>query len=228
MIVGSKNLRTRFLPFKPSNQGAYGEEKAVYRIRFEKALIFSLAAALSVFLVSRRLPERNRKTWKLNTMMTAVAMDVTPRTRQPGSMARPPNLPQVPIPTEDEYLPEDETIELTQLDIFEDIPLFDGVGGGGGGGVYRVPWRPRPIREVIPEYPESERKRGVEGVVVLEILVNQEGYVDSVRVVDNTTRSQRIAHSAVEAAYRSQYVPATRDGRKVPIWIQRPYRFEGK
>ena len=227
MIIGSTNLRNRFLPFKSFDKGAYGQEKAVYRIRFEKALIFSLVSALLVFLVSRRLPERTQKTWKLNSMMTAVAMDVTPRTKQ-GTMARPPTLPQVPIPTEDEYLPEDETIELTQLDIFEDIPLFDGMGGGGGGGVYRVPWRPRPIREVIPEYPESERKRGVEGVVVLEILVNQEGYVDSVRVVDNTTRSQLIAHSAVEAAYRSQYVPATRDGRKVPIWIQRPYRFEGK
>ena len=152
-------------------------------------------------------------------------MEMIPQTRQGGGLSRPPTLPQVPIPTEDEYIPDDETIEITRFDLFEDIPLFDGVGGGGG---YRGIGRPRPIREVIPEYPNAERKKGVEGVVILEIFVNAEGRVDSVRVLSNTTRSKRLELSAIEAAYKSLYVPAKRDGRNVPIWIQRPYRFERK
>ena len=224
MVIGSPEMRDRFILWKTHKEGAYGQEKASYQTRLEKGLIISLSMLILVFLVSRRIPEKPKKVWTLSTL-TTVALDVTPRTTY-GGMPRPPTLPQVPIPTEDEYLPEDETIEFTQLDVFEDIPLYDGFGGGGG--TYLGPARPRPIKEVIPEYPDSERKQGIEGVVVLEILVNQIGRVDSVRVVSNTTRSRRLERSAIEAAYKSRYMPATRDGKKVPIWVQRPYRFEGK
>ena len=225
-MIGGSKIREHFLVVKPLRLGVHGEEKSTYRVRLEKALIIALLVSVSMFLVSRRIPTRPRKLLKLSGLPT-LTMDVTPRTTQ-GGLRRPPTLPQVPIPTEDEYLPEDETIEITRFDLFEDIPLFDGVGGSGGGGSYRGIGRPRPIREVIPEYPSSERKRGIEGVVILEILVSHEGYVDSVRVLSNTTRSNRLERSAVEAAYKSQYVPAKRDGRNVPIWIQRPYRFEKK
>ena len=225
MIFGNSEMRGRFILWKTHKEGAYGQEKASYRTRLEKGLIISLSLMILMFLASRRIPQKPKKVWTLSSL-TTVALDVTPRTTH-GGMPRPPTLPQVPILTEDEYLPEDETIELTQLNVSEDIPLFDGFGSGGGG-TYLGPARPRPIKEVIPEYPDSERKQGIEGVVVLEILVNEWGKVDSVRVVHNNTQSRRLERSAIEAAYKSKYMPATRDGRKVPIWIQRPYRFEGK
>ena len=224
MIIGASKIRDRFVLIKPLMKGVHGEEKAAYRVRLEKALIFSLGLMILIFLVSRRIPHRTKKTWKLS-VLTTVNMEMTPQTTQGGGLPRPPTLPQVPIPTEDEYIPDDETIEITRFDLFQDIPLFDGVGGSGG---YQGIGRPRPIREVIPEYPNSERKKGAEGVVILEIFVNAEGRVDSVRVLSNTSRSKRLELSAIEAAYKSQYVPAKRDGRNVPIWIQRPYRFERK
>lgn len=226
MIIGSSKLRHRFLVMKSLNEGEYGKEKAIYRVRLEKAMIFTLMLTILLFLISRRIPYKPSKTIEL-TLLSVVSMESIPQTTQ-GSLPRPPTLPQVPIPTEDEFIPEDETIEITRFDLYEDIPLFDGVGGGGGASAYSGVGRPRPIREVIPEYPNSERREGFEGVIVLEILVNAEGYVDSVKVLDNTTRSKRLEQSAMEAALKSQYVPAKRDGRNVPIWIQRPYRFERK
>lgn len=224
MIIGSSDLRKSFLLATRLHKGEHVKEKASVQIRLERGLIFSLLLMITVFLSSQRIPLRKKKTYQLSTL-TTVAMDIVPKTTQ-GGLKRPPNLPQVPIPVEDEYLPEDETIELTDLDLFEDIPLFDGDGTGGSAMV--GVGRPRPIREVIPEYPKSERSKGFAGEVILEILVNATGHVDSVRVLNNTTRSRRLAQAAVDAAKRSQYMPAKRDGRPVPIWIQRPYRFEGK
>ena len=204
-------------------KGATEQEKTAYRIRFEKALILILGIMILVFLFSQRIPQRRPKEWGVGRG-SLISVDVTPATSF-GSLPRPPSLPQVPIPTEDEYLPEDETIEDTRLDLTQGIPLFDGSGmGGGGSGEGGL--GPRPIREVIPEYTKEERKRGVEGLVELEILVNARGEVDSVRVLQNTTRSKRLEEASVQAAYQSRYLPARRDGKSVPQRIRRSYRFE--
>ena len=153
-------------------------------------------------------------------------IDMVPATRH-GGMPRPPDLPQVPIPVEDEYLPEDETIDLFEFDPNEGISLFDGIGtmpeAGGAGGLGL-----RPIREVIPEYPNDLRKKGIEGVVMLSLYVNPTGGVDSVEVLQNTSRNKRLERYAIHAAYSSRYVPAKRDGKKIACWIQRRYEFGGE
>lgn len=203
--------------------GASSEDKRVYRIRFEKSLLVSLSLSIIVFVLSKHIPTRRLKIPSfMGIGITSIEM--IPNTRQ-GSTARPPDRPVVPIPSEDEFLPEDETIETTELDLLEGDPLFEGFGTSGpafslGGGM------PRPIREVIPEYPREERRRGFEGVVQLSLFVNTRGNVDSVRVVENTTGSQRLLEAAIEAAYASRYEPAKRNGEKIARWIQRPYRFE--
>ena len=176
-----------------------------------------------MFILYRRIPLRTKRLSKLSGLPT-LTMYVTPQTTQ-GGLRKPPTLPQIPIPSEDEYIPEDETIEITRLDMFEN--LLEGFRCSGKGS-YHVRSSPRPILEVIPEYPSAERKRGVEGDVILEILVNYEGRVDSVQVLSNTTTSKRLELSAIEAAYKSRYIKIGRKGNNGPIWIERPYRFEKK
>ena len=225
MIIGPKIGRNVFFPLKMPSDGVREAEKQKYRVRLERALIVSLLAAVILFSLSRRMPRRIKNVEFTGGPVLA-SVDLMPITQQ-GGVPRPPNLPQIPIPTEDEFLPDDETIEDTSLELLENIPMFDGFGRGsamGGSGGFG----PRPIREVIPEYPKDERSRGAAGVVELFILVNAEGYVDSVRVLVNTTMSKVLEQSAIRAARMSQYVPATRDGRNVSRWIRRPYRFEGR
>jgi TonB family protein len=172
--------------------------------------------ALSLIFISSRRIERGIKVAEY-VVGPIVNMDIVPTTRQ-GGLPRPPDMPQVPIPTEDEFIPEDETIETTELNLLEGLPLFDGFSANpslrGGMG-------PRPIREVIPEYPESEREK--EGIVILNIRVNQRGRVDSVSIDTNTTSSSRLGRSAVEAAYKGLYDPP-----RASVWIKRPYHFDRK
>lgn len=206
-------------------EGAYERERAVYGVRFEKALVITLGCTILMFGLFRRVPRDGPRERRIVAFSTTT-LDMVPITSH-GGIPRPPNLPQVPIPTEDEYLPEDETIEVTKLDLMEGIPVFEGDGSGevrSGLGAMGA----RPVRDVLPEYPEEERREGVEGVVELAILVNPAGEVDSVRVLRNTTQSRRLERAAVQAAYKSRYLPEQKDGKGVFRWIRRPYRFESQ
>ena len=212
----------QFRLVKVMEKGAYADEKRKYRIHFERALLVVLTCVVILFLVSRRMHERNRRVRFVPGFAT-MNLDLVQATKR-GGMPRPPDLPQVPIPVEDEYLPDDETIDIFDFDVNEGIPLFDGFGtapDAGGMGL-------RPIREVIPEYPKDLRKRGIEGVILLTILVNSRGHVDSVEVLKNTSLSKRLEQAAIQAAYGSRYVPAKRDGEKIACWIQRRYEFGGR
>ncbi len=210
----------------------YEIEKSRYRLRVEKGLIFALLCMILLFLFSRRIPYHAKKQNKV--FVSIITSEMIPMTSQEGGSQRRPSLPQVPIPSDDEYLPDYETIEPTDLDLWEGIPFVDGTGtgnglfggsgdgtGGGGGGL-------RPILEVIPEYPEEERKKGLTGIVELSININAEGIVDSVLVLNNTTRSRRLEQSAVEAAYRSRYAPLPDQYKSLSRWIERAYRFDLK
>jgi TonB family protein len=225
MVMTPINPKHQFRLINLSNTGVYANEKRRYRVLFEKALLTTLICVILFFIVSRRVHEKNRRI-SFVPGFTTMTIDMVQATKH-GGMPRPPDLPQVPIPVEDEYLPDDETIDIFQFDPTEGISLFDGVGsmpdGGGMGGMGL-----KPIREVIPEYPKDLRKKGIEGIILLSILVNSNGAVDSVEVLQNTSMSRRLERSAIQAAYGSRYVPAKRDGKKIACWIRRRYEFGGR
>ena len=220
-IITSKSKAKFHLARVTNSEGRKREEWA-YRIRFEKALILSLTAMIILFLSSQKIPLKKDKEFTIG-IFNVMDVDMVPQTKQ-GILARPPRLPQIPIPTEDEFVLEDETIELTVLDLNESIPVFEGFGN------YQIGSQgmPRPVSEIVPEYPRSERRKGVEGIVRLEIRVDETGKVDSVRVVENTTSSQVLEENSILAAYKSRYMPAKRKGQNVSRWIKRLYRFEKK
>ena len=76
----------------------------------------------------------------------------------------------------------------------------------------RIDAPPRPKRNIRPEYPKGARQRGEQGDVVLEIRVNAEGAVDSVKVVGSSGYHELDA-AAVKAARNAKFAPA-RSGRE--------------
>ena len=73
------------------------------------------------------------------------------------------------------------------------------------------------------EYPPRALRRGIEGSVLLELLVSVEGTVDSVRIIEGLWPSLDAA--AVSAARQFRFTPATADGQPVPVYIQYEYVF---
>jgi TonB family protein len=103
-----------------------------------------------------------------------------------------------------------------------------GIGTGKGSGIgsgYEIEIQPQPVWEVLQEYPEAEKKRGVKGLVELDLFVNTNGLVDSVRVLRNETLNKNLELSAIRAARGSRYLPVRIDGKSIAVWFRKTYSF---
>ena len=68
------------------------------------------------------------------------------------------------------------------------------------------------IFHVLPAYPAEMRRAGIEGKVRVEIMVDREGKVKRVRVLD--TENATFAEAVRDAVRRWQFVPAGTDFRR--------------
>jgi TonB family protein len=82
---------------------------------------------------------------------------------------------------------------------------------------------PRLLQFVKAEYPPDLVKKGVEGAVVLDLVVDTVGKVDSVAIVKGFF--PRLDSSAAGAARAFVFTPAKSGGRPVPVILQYVYRF---
>ena len=104
--------------------------------------------------------------------------------------------------------------------------IGEGEGGGEGGGPYRpgsgvLP--PRLLSEVKPDYTEEARRRGIEGEVVMEIVVRRDGRVGDVRVLKGLGAG--LDQQAINAVRRWQFAAATRKGRAVDVIVEVALEF---
>lgn len=99
--------------------------------------------------------------------------------------------------------------------------LGDGIGGGTGGGVYRVGSGvepPRIIREVKADYPDGARRRGIEGAVVIELVVRRDGFVEGARVVHRLDAA--LDERALAAVRKWRFEPGRYRGAPVDVAVE--------
>ena len=102
-----------------------------------------------------------------------------------------------------------------------------GSGGGTGGGPYRpgsgiTP--PQLLREVKPDFTDDARRRGVEGDVVLEIVVRSDGSVGEVKVVQGLGAG--LDRRAIDAVRQWRFSPAKRFGTPVDVLVEVAVEFK--
>jgi TonB family protein len=68
--------------------------------------------------------------------------------------------------------------------------------------------------KVEPVYPEEARKAGVQGKVILSIIINEEGFVGDVRVVSG---HPLLDAAAIAAVKQRRYRPTVLNGEPVPV-----------
>jgi TonB family protein len=198
-----------------SNKNRPGDR---YLIDIEKATIISFCLVILLFLLFPRYKIQRQK--PIATIITSLHVEDIPLTRQ-GAPRQPPPRPVIPIASEDEFYPDDITIEDTEF-AFDDYSLTEGSGLATG----RIEiFQPRPIFEVIPEYSEELQKQGIEGIVKLHLHIDQFGLVVEVIVLENSTGSAVCANAAKSAALKGRYVPAKKNGQPADLWITRTYTF---
>lgn len=199
-----------------------------YRKVFEAATVIALGVLIVAFQVSKRL---ELKAVQRTAARIEIKMEDIPPTQQ-FKRPPPPARPAVPIETESEDVPEDVTIESTELDFTEvpppppppkedeekPPPPF-------------VPYdrKPEPIggwaaiqRNLV--YPEIARKAGVEGTVYVYAWIDKQGNVRDAKVI----KSLGVAgcdEAAVNAIRAVKWKPAMQRDKPVAVWVSIPVKF---
>ncbi len=203
------------MDFEADKTGSDGQ--SAYPLNFRKSLALSLLLFNLAFLLAPRVDFEVHEPSASTILIDVENIPVTRQTRR----APPPPKPSVPIPSDDETIPEDVTIEET---ILKDTIYDLADGSPDVGGIRITP--PKLINLTAPEMPKEEYKRGVQGIVKLSVHVDIKGRVVEVVVLDNTTKSEKCARAAIEAAYGSRYFPAREGRAKVNAWSFITYRFD--
>ena len=86
---------------------------------------------------------------------------------------------------------------------------------------------PRYQLNTPPTYPGLARKRGQEGTVILQVLVNREGRVDDLKI-DTSSNSTLLDRAAVTAVRKWTFEPGRRGEERVPMWVRVPVTFKLK
>jgi TonB family protein len=100
--------------------------------------------------------------------------------------------------------------------------LGPGQGGGTGGGVYRPGsgvMTPRVLREVKPQYTSDAMRARIQGVVLLECVVQPNGVCTEIQVVRSLDPTFGLDQEAIAALRQWRFAPGTRLGEPVPVLV---------
>jgi TonB family protein len=105
-----------------------------------------------------------------------------------------------------------------------------GPGGGGGGTDYNrifngkeVTSKARVLEKPEPTYTEAARKNQITGTVTLRAVFSAGGSVTNIHAVSGLPDG--LTERAIAAAKSIRFVPATKDGHPVSMWMELQYNF---
>jgi protein TonB len=78
-----------------------------------------------------------------------------------------------------------------------------------------------------PKYPGLARKRGQEGTVILQVLINREGRVDDLKI-ENTSGFVLLDRAAKSSVRKWSFEPGRRGEERIPMWVRVPVTFKLK
>ncbi|HEU5239889.1 MAG TPA: energy transducer TonB, partial [Pyrinomonadaceae bacterium] len=107
-----------------------------------------------------------------------------------------------------------ESAEPAQLSDAAEDRIFSG---------REVTTKARVLAKVEPTYTESARQAGVTGTVILRAVFSGKGEVTNIFVTQALSYGLNL--KAVTAAKAIRFVPATKDGKPVSMWMELQYNF---
>jgi periplasmic protein TonB len=89
------------------------------------------------------------------------------------------------------------------------------------------------LREAIPAYKDNPppvypiiaRRKGYQGTVILEVLVNQDGKVEDLRVYQSSGYPS-LDDSASTSVFQWTFLPGMKKNQPVKMWVKLPVRFQ--
>ncbi len=203
--------------------------KLWYKKVLELGMVVSLVLMVILFQVLRAIDLEAVETETKEIQIEVTDIPPTEQFKRPP----PPPKPSIPIPSESEDIPEDLTIEATNLDL-SDIPPPPPPPEDDDGMNIFVPYDEPPspkggfraIQRAL-KYPEIARKAGIEGRVIVQVLVSEKGKVIKTRVIKSLGHSG-CDEAAVKAIRSVKWKPALQRDKPVKVWVAIPVIFRLK
>ncbi len=146
--------------------------KGKYPIVVRLAGLCGIFSLVFIFLIFPRFVSKSEFG---NVEQIAIENIDIPQTQQIDNTP-PPARPSIPVPTDDEDIADDVTLD--DLD-FDDFEAWDAPPAPSGPKVKFIPYDdpPKPISAIRPIYPEIAQEAGIEGVVVVQAFIDDRGRV---------------------------------------------------
>jgi protein TonB len=149
----------------------------------------------------------------------------------------------IPTPVPDADAPKEQTIATQQEMNKVTSPVGEGNGSGGVqitqdlkveapqqdeapdmNAFTPVEKQPQVVVQVPPVYPDLAKRAGVEGTVIVKILVSKEG--KAIKAVVIKSDSEVFNQPAVDAALKFVFTPAIQHKSPVMVWVVVPFKFK--
>jgi protein TonB len=202
--------------------------EADLRAQYPKNIEIGLVAALAFLVLAFYFTPSFGEGFELekNVDITVEVEDI-PQTKI-DTAPPPPARPSIPVASDDDDIPEDETLDdsIFEFDSPQDLapppPLVEEEEVVP---FFKVSKKPEVIKKVQPEYPDLARRAGIEGKVVCKIVVGKDGLVKSATVIKSIPMLDDAALAAVK---QWVFSPGEQRDRKVQVNMTVPIDFRLK
>ncbi len=190
--------------------------KELYPLYVKRSLLASLIILIVLFLLA---PDYEPHPYQLKKEVKELKMENVAQEVQKINEPPPPVKKKVaPKLEESEEAEEEVDIASTTFNP-TDVPAED-----TGERIYRYYERPpQLVKQVEPEYPDVARQLGLEGTVILELVIEKDGHVSHVKVLRGV--HPLLDEAAVQAAYKLKFTPAYNKDMPVRCYATWPIRF---
>ena len=139
----------------------------------------------------------------------------------------PPARPSIPVPSDDEDIADDLTLDELDFDDFSNLDAPPPPPSGPK--VVFIPYDdpPQPMTSIRPTYPEIAQEAGIEGVVVVQAFIDKKGRVKETLILKGVPNTG-LDEAAMEAIRRTRFKPAKQREMAVGVWISIPVNFKLK
>ena len=139
----------------------------------------------------------------------------------------PPARPSIPVPSDDEDIADDLTLDELDFDDFSNMDAPPPPPSGPKVAFIPYDLAPRAKSAIKPIYPEIAQEAGIEGVVVVQAFIDERGRVKETLILKGVPNTG-LDEAAMDAIRRTKFHPAEQRERPVAVWISIPVNFRLK
>ncbi len=204
----------------------YRDEKAnlpeQFTLNYRKSLIITLLAILMLALTFITIKV---KRIEVSDYQQIIEIEDIEETRQQMEKEEPPKqeIAEV-IEAEDEEVPDTVTIGETDLNVDSFVPPPP-PDDKEAVDFFALETKPKTVKEIEPVYPDLARRGGVEGRVLVEVIIGFDGKVESAKIVGAEPEGF-FEDAALAAAKQWVFTPAKQRDKPVRVRYQIPFRFQ--